>query len=558
MDDGAVSSQPRFSGSRLRSQIITANPSARSPIVLVLGMRNSGILACSRLLSALGIEMSDQVVSDSAVRAGGSNLVEAGEQSQVSRFHDRILALFNRDAMASFHDLPLPVGWWSDFRVVQIRREMTNYLEQQTRTRVFGFSDTRTGRLLPLWRQIADELELVPKIVLCLSNPGDISRASRERNGLDQGLDEYNWLVHTLDFFRYVGSFDYCTIEYGKWFSKPRDNAAKLTRFLDLRWQWGEVEFDRALSVIIDRAAGGMAAYPKQADQPLVRTVYRLATRAAEDITARDQLSHIVSEFVTFQQLQEPFLRAIGTLGITKDPAAKQETELLKAIGERDLALTLVKEAETRAKGAMEYVFRGEMEVLRKALSRSENEAKERQAQLSARDIEISTLREAVASARLDAQKKVDEIQIIRTEMEMQKKDARASLEAMRAEVTTLNGTLEQSRAQNAALQSELQREAEEGRAAASEILSLHAQVAAARRVGRELAIALRTNFLPVRGRNTDTPDRWWRGMLRLLPLSRSLRGDAMAAFKTAEEDALKLRAEVTRGTSTERLQRRR
>jgi len=45
----------------------------------------------------------------------------------------------------------LPVAWWADPRVVQIRREIVAFLEQRMGDGYFGFKDPRTVRLMPVW-----------------------------------------------------------------------------------------------------------------------------------------------------------------------------------------------------------------------------------------------------------------------------------------------------------------------------------------------------------------------------------------------------------------------
>src|SRR5271166_6694061 len=114
---------------------ITAISSAvqRRPIVLVLGMDRSGTSLCSHLLSAFGVDMSDDI------DVNPSNARGHWERREIVEFHDRILGLFNRDYAGRFHDFALPVAWWADPRVVQIRREIVAFLEQRMGDRYFGF-----------------------------------------------------------------------------------------------------------------------------------------------------------------------------------------------------------------------------------------------------------------------------------------------------------------------------------------------------------------------------------------------------------------------------------
>src|SRR5215472_15533357 len=190
----------------------------RRPIVLVVGMHRSGTSLCSHILSALGVDMVDDV----GVNLGNDR--GHWERWEIVEFHDRILGLFNRDYWGRLHDFALPVAWWADPRVAQIRREMIGFLQGRMGEGWFGFKDPRTVRLMPVWYQILRELKLSPKVVFCLRNPAQVARSLQAREGLDPEIGEYRWLVHVVDFYRYASCFDVCTVEYEGWFKDPSAN----------------------------------------------------------------------------------------------------------------------------------------------------------------------------------------------------------------------------------------------------------------------------------------------------------------------------------------------
>jgi chromosome segregation ATPase len=141
-------------------------------------------------------------------------------------------------------------------------------------------------------------------------------------------------------------------VEYEGWFTDPAANIEKLRKFLDLPWQQSEADLALVLSGIIDPAARHDDPSHREASQPLVRTLYKLASRAGQDAGARDQIVYIVSQFVSFQQLQKPFLQIFEDVANTaaKYPAIEQEASALRAsVSERD---AVVEAAEGRAAGA--------------------------------------------------------------------------------------------------------------------------------------------------------------------------------------------------------------
>src|SRR5688572_26168212 len=114
MDDTLTSAGPIPAGGW--DNLLGPPPRQRRPIVLVLGMHRSGTSLCAHVLSALGIDMSDDI------RAQPSNAKGHWERAEIVAFHDRILEHFNRGFYTPHHDFSLPVAWWADPRVGDPRR----------------------------------------------------------------------------------------------------------------------------------------------------------------------------------------------------------------------------------------------------------------------------------------------------------------------------------------------------------------------------------------------------------------------------------------------------
>src|SRR5215468_10867338 len=77
---------------------------ARRAIAVVLGVHRSGTSLCAHILSAMGIDMADEI------SAHESNARGHWERWEIVEFHDRILAQFNRAYFGPFHDFSLPVA----------------------------------------------------------------------------------------------------------------------------------------------------------------------------------------------------------------------------------------------------------------------------------------------------------------------------------------------------------------------------------------------------------------------------------------------------------------
>jgi hypothetical protein len=556
MNDDMLSSQP-LSIEPLRRDRITAISSAvqRRPIVLVLGMHRSGTSLCSHILSALGVDMADKIPGPGASSPHPSNPRGHWERWEIVEFHDRILRLFNRDYLGRFHDFALPVAWWADPRVAEIRHEIVAFLEGRMGDGYFGFKDPRTVRLMPMWHQIFNELKLAPRIVLCLRNPAQVARSLHTRDGLDPANGEYRWLVHMIDFYRYTNNLDCCAVEYEEWFNNPAANIEKLQKFLDLPWQQSESDLALLLSDLVDPTARHDDSAHREASQPLVRTLYRLAGQAGEDTTVRDQIAYIVSQFVSFQQLQRPLLQAFEDVAKTaaKYPEIEQEAAALRVlVDERDAGIA---SAELRANAPEASLADALAEIDRQrsqiadlakerdaeiereanelkatlaereaALRRAEQEAQEQAAAALTMQSEIAVLRDALARAERAEQERASAAITLQAELgalrktlahaEREAQQGAAAAQALEAELGALRRRLTQAEA-----------EAKEPTAVAAaltaEMATLQHALTAARQVGKAVIDAFHT-ATPVRTR-LDAPNGWRRAVMGVFGVRASL-----------------------------------
>ena len=475
----------------LRRDRITPISSAvhRRPIVLVLGMHRSGTSLCAHILSALGVDMADKLLIPGHSSMPPDNLRGHWERWEIVEFHDRILSLFNRVYSGHFHDFALPVAWWADPQVVQIKREIIVFLEQRMGSGYFGFKDPRTVRLMPMWYQIFNELKLTPKIVLCLRNPAQIGRSLNAREGLNSGIGEYRWFVHLTDFFRYMKNYDYCTVEYEEWFRKPSINLNKLQQFLNLPWQQSEADLSLLPSGIVDPGLRHDNANNRGATQPLVRTFYELVGRSDQD-EARDQIISIVSHFITFQQLQRPLLQVFEELAQTaaKFPEVEQEAMTLrKAVSERDEIVETANVRAVRAEvGLAEALL--EIDQLRAQIAelvREVDALRGVKATLAEHEAEEQSRRENELAEAL--QVLLTQLPAYEAALRQVKQEGAAATAAFAAELRGLRERL---------AQTECERNERAGAAAAlqAEIMTLRSGFAAAREVAKVAITAFRVH----------------------------------------------------------------
>jgi hypothetical protein len=545
MNDDKLSPQSLSIEAPRRDRITAISGAVRRrPIVLVLGMHRSGTSLCSHLLSALGVDMADKIAGPGNPAPTPDNPRGHWEGWEIVEFHDRILGLFNRDYLGRFHDFALPVAWWADPRVAQIRREIVAFLESRMGEGYFGFKDPRTVRLMPVWHQLFNELKLAPKLVLCLRNPAQVARSLHARDSLDPANGEYRWLAYMIDFYRYTSNFECCSVEYEEWFDNPAANIEKLRKFLDLPWQQSESDLALLLSDLIDPTARHDDPEHHDANQPLVRSLYKLASRAGRDGEARDQIAYIVSQFVGFQQLQRPFQRAFEEVAkvAAKFPEVEQEAVALRAaVGERDANLAAadarVAAVEGRLAEALAEIEQQRAQIAELAGERDEaSRVKASLAERKAAFAELSHRADELLAAHQVGQAELAAREAALQRAEEEARQHEAAAVATEGEIVALRGTLaravRQAQQRAAAVQAlevafaglrgrlaQAEREVQERTTAAkamhAEIVALHGTLTASRQVGQAAIAALRIDTKALT--ELDGPRGWRQPIMRFL-----------------------------------------
>jgi hypothetical protein len=525
----------------------------RRPIAVVLGMHRSGTSLCANILGAMGIDIADEIT------VAPSNARGHWERWKIVEFHDRVLRLFNRDYFGPLHDFPLPVAWWADPRVSQIRREIVAFLAERMGDSYFGFKDPRTVRLMPLWHQIFNDLKLTPKIVLCVRNPVQVARSLAMRDSLDPALGEYRWLIYMVDFFRYCGGFEVCTVNYEDWFRDPYTNFEKLKKLLDVEWQQSRPDLDLVLSGIVDPALRHDESHYKGAHQPLVRSLYRLVGDYGRDGALCDEINNFVAQFISFQSLQAPQHKAVENLAATaaKHWELEQEAAALRAKIEGRAATETALRAEIEGRAATEAALRGDIEqraateaALRADIEqRAASEAalraniEQRAATEAALRADIEQRAVTEAALRADVEQRAATEAALRADIEQRELALGAEIErgseilrgtldvaerASREHIAAaeaLRGEITSSRLRVAASERDARECAAEAEALRDEVISVRGELAAARDVGRAALASLKGEAAmpPEAPRNVA----WLTSALKLLGLRMRVYADA-------------------------------
>jgi hypothetical protein len=119
------------------------------------------------------------------------------EHLEIVQVHDRLLGALG----SSWDDIgALPDHWWKLPVVQPFRQELLDLVRRDfSDTPLWGLKDPRMCRLLPLWREIFDEVGVHPIYVLTHRDPIEVAGSLRKRDQFSLPKAGLVWLIHNVE-----------------------------------------------------------------------------------------------------------------------------------------------------------------------------------------------------------------------------------------------------------------------------------------------------------------------------------------------------------------------
>jgi glycosyltransferase involved in cell wall biosynthesis len=231
--------------------IKTARSAMRSrgtrTVVFVLGMHRSGTSLTTAILHTAGVQLSEDLMAPNEF-----NRMGYFESSSIAEVHDGILEALGGSWMSSTTLRPFPERWWKRPEIVPFKQRLMEIVERELDAGeyVWGFKDPRTARLLPLWNEIIEEMQLDARFVLAIRDPRDVARSLHAREQLSAVLSELLWLEHNAAVLSVLGNKLHAVASYERWFTDPAGQAKEMLAALDLEIPT-DAELQSALTQIV-------------------------------------------------------------------------------------------------------------------------------------------------------------------------------------------------------------------------------------------------------------------------------------------------------------------
>lgn len=201
----------------------------RKRAISVLGMHRSGTSAITRSINILGVEIGDK---RTMYKPQVDNPKGFWEQEKIGLLNDIIL-----ENCGSDWDKPnlLKDEWWKSSDILPYKYQLIemivlNYANYD----LWVWKDPRTSILLPLWKDVLNELQIDVDYVICIRNPLDVYKSLEIRNGFTLEKSTRLWLIYTLSALFWTQNRKRVIIHFEDFINRPAKTLQFISMFLEL------------------------------------------------------------------------------------------------------------------------------------------------------------------------------------------------------------------------------------------------------------------------------------------------------------------------------------
>jgi len=151
-----------------------------SRVICVLGMHRSGTSMVTRVINLLGVPSEPSGTSTQGI------VPQTWEYVPIVNLNQEMLQSLQVSWTA---EKPLPEGWMEKCR--QFKPRMKELVRRFEKHNVWVWKDPRTTLLLPLWKEVFNEMQIEMEFVYVVRNPINVAHSLRVRDNfsLEKGVN---------------------------------------------------------------------------------------------------------------------------------------------------------------------------------------------------------------------------------------------------------------------------------------------------------------------------------------------------------------------------------
>jgi hypothetical protein len=219
---------------------------SKSRAICILGMHRSGTSAIARAINLLGAYIGEE---SELWPPGFDNPEGFWELTSIVNLQERILHTFGLDWDTT---ISLPEKWWVTEKIQPYRSKLKDIIiEKFINKKIWVWKDPRTCLLLPLWKDILNELNVEVSYIIPVRNPLSVASSLEKRNGLTRIHALGIWNLYTLASLFYTNGTNRILVDYDIFLENWEDILRNISNTLSIPWPANEVLLKQTMSNFI-------------------------------------------------------------------------------------------------------------------------------------------------------------------------------------------------------------------------------------------------------------------------------------------------------------------
>lgn len=216
-------------------------------VVLVLGMHRSGTSTITRGLSALGVDLGDNLMSP----IKGNNEKGFFEDVDINSLNVEILNSIGHEwhSLRPISDFDLKGLCQNEYFVKKAKAVLDVKLSDKNS---FGIKDPRISKLVPFWLTVLNDLGLDVKVLVACRSPISVAESLQKRNGFPYIKSFYMWMDHNFNSLHFTRGVPRLVVDYDRLIDDPHTQLMRIADYLAPGQALNETSVSEYISTFLD------------------------------------------------------------------------------------------------------------------------------------------------------------------------------------------------------------------------------------------------------------------------------------------------------------------